>query len=533
MRALICLAEVAIIVFAVHISCSHAVPTSSWTCVTTKGISSCFVANCLQLIGAIESGVREITLYKDIHRTSEFWDECKLPLVISRPVTIRGACATSLGTNDGPCSMDGGGVVYREPHITCHRHCTKCVRGSKIFQVEPGGHLHLINLIIHHACNADGRGGAISLEGLPSNSCTNDQSPKSQLAQLQLDMVTIKNCISFGGIASNNVDAARGVWNGRGGAIALLNGFTFAIINDCVFQENEAWGAGDEIGDYASNFGEGGAIYMVGGIARFKECIFEGCIAEKEGGAVFIHGESDAKFEGCTFRHNNVHDDYWDGGGAVYIGIQSAASFELTRFEHNRVTAYPDSRRRAMTCGGGAVSIVKGPHETTSDNFLRGGTANFAYALFVNNSAPRGGAVCVHDGNANFRDAVFRDNQAEHRWFNQGPGNDVECVHCEFPGLQAMPLDRCRYLIDANATKPSSNEDNALSTCWSMIHSNATRAIKSATNTMDKPTMPASTVPMETFSQQIIIDNAIATNANQSPPASLEVSFPSQAGISA
>ena len=67
-----------------------------------------------------------------------------------------------------------------------------------------------------------------------------------------------------------------------------------------------------------------------------------------------------------------VHDDYWDGGGGLYVGgAGTNVRLDITRFEANSVMVYPDSRRKALTCGGGAASVV------------RGASVQFTYVLFT------------------------------------------------------------------------------------------------------------------------------------------------------
>ena len=188
--------------------------------------------------------------------------------------------------------------------------------------------------------------------------------------------------------------------------------------------------------------------------------------AEKEGGALYADKGARVEIKTSTFRDNFVADDYWDGGGAVFLGDAATfASVDVARFVGNQVTVYPDARRKALTCGGGAVSVV------------RGAEAVFKYALFERNAAPRGGAVCAHDAAARFaspgrsgdaRDAsassaVFRENESAHDWFGKPGGKDVECVQCFFgdgSGDASMPraspalsLSKCAFVADDAARK--------------------------------------------------------------------------------
>ena len=253
--------------------------------------------------------------------------------------------------------------------------------------------------------------------------------------------------------------------------MALIGGGARGVFDGCRFEENEAWGgAPSPTYAYDANVGEGGAVYARGGAASFRRCEFVGNVAEKEGGAVYVDGGGTATFEACTFARNRVHDDYWDGGAGVFLASpKTFARFDVVRFEDNVVAAYPDARRRAMTCGGGAVSVV------------RGASASFTFALFERNAAPRGGAVCVHDAVARYADAVFRSNRAAHPWFEHPPGDDVECVQCFEWGstanantnertnaddAHAQPiaaLDRCAYRRDEEARETFEGIDESTS----------------------------------------------------------------------
>jgi hypothetical protein len=126
---------------------------ASFTCVTTGDASrgSCFVSNCLQLVGAVRSGVAHITLYRNLTSSGSSggggtFGECDFPLTITRPLTIRGACASSPGgsggggNNGAACVIDGGGRLTRRPRDSCRQHCTTCQGGGRpIFDVRPGG----------------------------------------------------------------------------------------------------------------------------------------------------------------------------------------------------------------------------------------------------------------------------------------------------------------------------------------------------------------------------------------------------------
>jgi hypothetical protein len=263
--------------------------------------------------------------------------------------------------------------------------------------------------------------------------------------------------------------------NGRGGAVAVFGASASATFLECAFEGNEAWGSASAgaIDAYAADVGEGGAVFLRRGVARVFRSAFTRNVAEKEGGAVYADRGARVSLEASTFSGNVVADDYWDGGGAVFLGDRgTSARADVARFVGNQVAVYPDARRKALTCGGGAVSVV------------RGAEAVFKYALFERNAAPRGGAVCAHDaaarfaspgrsgdgdgdGDASASSAVFRENESAHDWFGKPGGKDVECVQCFFgdaiteKGDASMPesaspalsLSKCAFVTDDAARK--------------------------------------------------------------------------------
>jgi hypothetical protein len=138
-----------------------AVP-SSFTCVSSGDQGgSCFVASCAQLRAAVQAGVSHVTLYRNLSAADD--DQCQFPLVVSKPLTVRGAC----GDGRARCAVFGGGRLVRKDLNTCRQKCTTCVGGTgPLFDVRPGGHLTLTNLELKGGCNAkDGAGGAVVVRG--------------------------------------------------------------------------------------------------------------------------------------------------------------------------------------------------------------------------------------------------------------------------------------------------------------------------------------------------------------------------------
>jgi hypothetical protein len=142
-------------------------------------------------------------------------------------------------------------------------------------------------------------------------------------AVLTMVRVTVRDSVAYG----YGGGRGRGAWNGRGGAVAVLNEYAKATFSECTFIGNEAWGGedsddlflggySDPIGsgggdggmaaDYSTNLGEGGAVYISGASASFDRCTFEDQTAEKEGGAVYVDGGAATTFDGrgLSLAHN-------------------------------------------------------------------------------------------------------------------------------------------------------------------------------------------------------------------------------------
>jgi hypothetical protein len=489
---------------------------SSFTCVSANRGGTCFVASCAQLHAAVDAGVAHITLYRNLTK-------CSFPLRVSRPLTVRGAC----GDGTSKCSVSGGGVLVRQDRSACRQRCTRCENGEgPLFDVRDGGRLTLANLELRGACNArDGAGGAVvvrsnysrkkvekgdgdvcsrvSIEPTPSawadadeaaaavrdlwdertaaarlfhekafenENVFENENENASASLVAVGVAFVENLAVGGGGDAGNTNAfvTTSPPNGRGGAVAVFGASASATFLECAFEGNEAWGSASAgaMDAYAADVGEGGAVFLRRGVALFVRSAFTRNVAEKEGGAVYADRGARVSVEASTFSGNVVADDYWDGGGALFLGDRgTSARADVARFVGNQVAVYPDARRKALTCGGGAVSVVRGA-ETV-----------FKYALFERNAAPRGGAVCVHDAAARFaspgrsgdgRDAsaasaVFRENESAHDWFGKPGGKDVECVQCFFgdgSGDASMPraspavsLSKCAFVADDAARK--------------------------------------------------------------------------------
>ena len=445
---------------------------ASFTCVTDRDRGTCFVRTACELAGATRLGARHVTLLSNITRrttartAASSEDDCDaFPIVVRSPMTIVGAC------EDARCVIDGGARVATAK--TRGRPSCDAAGAPALFAVEAGGDLTLKDVDLADACNdVDGAGGAVLVRGGVNAGACGEEGP---VARLTMRRARVTRCVAVGVFGDpktkNQKDQNQNQNHGRGGAVALLDSRSFASFEDCEFEGNEAWGAdpawaaagAGSVTDYSSSLGNGGCVYVAGGVVAFLKTKFRENVAESEGGAVAVVNGATVAIESCDFEGNRVWDDYWDGGGGVLVGDEgSNVLVSTSRFVSNEVRGYPDPRRRAMTCGGGGASVV------------RGGVATFRYVMFENNRAPRGGGVCVHDATAVYggrndgddgalSDApppvAFRGNAAAHPWIGQtSPAIDVECVQCfervnGTTGKYAVVVDpsRCAYAADGDA----------------------------------------------------------------------------------
>ena len=451
---------------------------ASFTCVTDRDRGTCFVRTACELAGATRLGAKHVTLLKNITRrttatAASSEDDCDaFPVVVRSPMTIVGACEDARCVIDGGAGRTGGASSTAE---TRGRPSCDAAGAPALFSVEAGGDLTLEDVDVADACNdVDGAGGAVVVRGgvnpgACGNIATGEEGP---VARLTMRRARVARCVAVGVVSepSRDQNQNQNQNHGRGGGVALLNSRSFASFEDCEFEGNEAWGAdpahaagAGSVTDYSSSLGNGGGVYVAGGVVASVRTTFRENVAESEGGAVAVVNGATVALESCDFEGNRVWDDYWDGGAGVLVGDEGSNVFVRTsRFVSNEVRGYPDPRRRAMTCGGGGASVV------------RGGVATFTYVMFENNRAPRGGGVCVHDATAVYGErndgdddplgaapppVAFRGNAAAHPWIGQtSPAIDVECVQCfervnGTTGKYAVVTDpsRCAYVADGDA----------------------------------------------------------------------------------
>jgi len=153
---------------------------------------------------------------------------------------------------------------------------------------------------------------------------------------------------------------------------------------------------------------EGGAIHQSGGtVLRVENCVFDGCISEKSGGAIASGGH--LTVEGCIFRNNRALDT---AGGAIDMGGEELVVRDC-RFENNDVVFW-----------GGAFRATNGDLTVEDCIFqenqagIGGGVylfhtdAVFERCLWYDNSATAAGAFYCNQGSTVLRRCTLSDNLA-------------------------------------------------------------------------------------------------------------------------
>lgn len=184
--------------------------------------------------------------------------------------------------------------------------------------------------------------------------------------------------------------------NAAGGAV-YLNGAGDASVSDCHFARNYA---------YASyTMGIGGGLYAQN--AWVEGCLFEDCVGEDAGGAVYQSGGS--------LKNCHITTSYSSAGGGLYtIGVldkndnvQYAATAEnvtvtdcqsLSGGGINVATGSTLTHARVWNCKAEATEYGESAGGSGGGIFLQGGTA--LGCVVYNNMAFRGAGICIRSGNA-------------------------------------------------------------------------------------------------------------------------------------
>ena len=184
-----------------------------------------------------------------------------------------------------------------------------------------------------------------------------------------------------------------------GGALFINNATNFQI-RDSKFEDNNATA-------------KGGSIYWFGGNGEIINSAFNNDFAAKDGGAVYFRGNNSI-ISYSNFTNNKAHYN-----GAVYMNSIQGSIHDCI-FTNN--TAIDSA---------GALGWVKKENGT------------IAYCNFVNNSAPRGGALYLNNGTEFYiRGSVFENNNAS---INGGAvfwdtGNEGRLIGCVFKNNNAENL---------------------------------------------------------------------------------------------
>jgi hypothetical protein len=116
--------------------------------------------------------------------------------------------------------------------------------------------------------------------------------------------LTIRDCV----IISNAAEQGAGIYS-RESQLRVEN---------CIITENKAYGTGGATG-------EGGAVKLSGGKARFSNCLIIGNVAISHGGGVFCEGTH--QFVNCLIAGNRV--DRTGGGGGIALWYSEKCVFYL------------------------------------------------------------------------------------------------------------------------------------------------------------------------------------------------------------
>lgn len=159
----------------------------------------------------------------------------------------------------------------------------------------------------------------------------------------------------------------------QGGAIFNQAGLT---VTNCTFNKNSAASAGASTG---------GAIFAKSATTTVKNSTFTSNSTDYRGGAVYI--ESTMNMNDCTFTSNKAAKE---GGAFVAYGNLTATD---CKFVKNSSTGH---RGGAIYIGGGKTFTLTG--------------TNAAKALFQENTAKQGGAICVGSGTLKVTGYTFDNN---------------------------------------------------------------------------------------------------------------------------
>lgn len=252
--------------------------------------------------------------------------------------------------------------------------------------------------------------------------------------------------------------------NSMGGAV-FLNGAGSASVTDCHFARNYS--------NSSYNQGIGGGLWAQN--ARVSGCLFEDCVGEDGGGAVYLSGGS--------LRDCEVRCSYGSSGGGIYaIGVLDSSDNVIAPATVDDVTVYDCqglvgggitvatgatlTHARVYACKADGIEFGDSQGGSGGGIMLQGGTARGCVAY--NNMAFRGAGLCIRSGkamnctlqhNANRKNDVSISNLAE--WPDSGAlpgvtntiGNpDAEAANFTAPSsFVGLPADAAQLASLADA----------------------------------------------------------------------------------
>ncbi|MBQ6512857.1 Ig-like domain repeat protein [Methanobrevibacter sp.] len=223
-----------------------------------------------------------------------------------------------------------------------------------------------------------------------------------------------------------------------GGAI-LWDKSTHALVDNCIFVGNFVTTEGDTSGTGAGDvWAQGGAMYLrPNGNYTVRNCLFENCSSSKEAGALYIqsNGGNDRKalVENCIFKNNvaQANGKYnINGGGAIQVKQASNIEFKNLTFINNTANK------------GGALCVF----DSTSNLVVDG-------ANFTGNKADRGSAISVSKS-FTLKNAVLLENTATSTKLDLTFDRDAGTIDILFEGkdnrLNAMYVTGNSVGVDCN-----------------------------------------------------------------------------------
>ncbi len=229
-------------------------------------------------------------------------------------------------------------------------------------------------------------------------------------------VVGIESDINGFTISDGNADGPT-AYNQSGGGCLVSDNSTRVIIDNCIFEDNEAY--------------DGGACYISYAHSvelETNETTFRNNRASRFGGAILAFGFSNISFTSCQFVQNSVLNG---NGGALHLevalkrdGVNSLVNCLGCTFDQNTALNNEDNR-------GGAVHI----NGAVSSNIVNG--------LFINNNCDGdGGAINYYPYEEalghQITNSIFYNNKARNAgainvaFSSNGPATHINVVNCTF-----------------------------------------------------------------------------------------------------